>query len=242
MMVLRMVSGEGVWVGGKLVVFSPGSVFFLGEDAGFELSYGEVLVGHFLCFDVSYVEYFLLQFPLGRGLGLFEGLVCVRLSGEPLHIVLERLRGLTAEIERGADFEHLKLLFSLFLLDVLQGRFMVSAGYDPAWRLFVEFSELVEKFYCEHRQAAFYARRLGVSVKRLNRLCREEWFAGKNCYGVVMDRILSQAEYLLLGTDMEVKAIGFELGFSSDANLATYFVRYKGITPVQFRKAGREST
>ena len=81
----------------------------------------------------------------------------------------------------------------------------------------------------------------GVSVKRLNRLCREEWFSGKNCYWVVMDRILSQAEYLLSGSDMEVKAIGFELGFSSGANFATYFVRYKWITPVQFRRAGRSS-
>jgi AraC-like DNA-binding protein len=77
-------------------------------------------------------------------------------------------------------------------------------------------------------------------VKRLNRLCREEWFSGKNCYMVVMDRIMSKAEYLLLGSDLEMKAIGFELGFSSGSNFATYFVRYKGITPVQFRRAGKQ--
>lgn len=46
--------------------------------------------------------------------------------------------------------------------------------------------------------------------------------------------------YLLLGTDVDLNAMGFELRFSSRANFATYFVRYKGITPVQFRRAGRE--
>ena len=51
---------------------------------------------------------------------------------------------------------------------------------------------------------------------------------GKNCYEVVMDRILSLAEYLLLGTDMEGKAIGFGPGFSSGGELCDVFCKVKG--------------
>lgn len=239
--ILVVAIGDGqLVVSGERFLFAPGSVFLLGEGTGLSVEFGEIGVGHLLELDAAYVEQFLLAYPLGRGLGLFGDLVSLFLPAGQFPVVMERLRILGAEINRGVGFEHLKLLFSLFLLDVVQDKFVLSAGYDPAKRLFVEFSELVERFYFENRSSSFYARRLGVSVKRLNRLCREEWFAGKNCYQVVMDRILSQAEYLLLGTDMEVKAIGFELGFSSGANFATYFVRYKGITPVQFRKGARE--
>jgi AraC-like DNA-binding protein len=41
--------------------------------------------------------------------------------------------------------------------------------------------------------------------------------------------VLSEAEFLLLGTDMPVKAIGFELGFSSGDNLRRIFLGIVGL-------------
>ncbi len=61
----------------------------------------------------------------------------------------------------------------------------------------------------------------------------------RNCFEVVMDRLLSEAEFLLLSSDMEVKAIGFELGFVTLQNFIMYFIRWRGMTPLAFRERER---
>ncbi|WP_128353297.1 helix-turn-helix domain-containing protein [Pedobacter chitinilyticus] len=98
---------------------------------------------------------------------------------------------------------------------------------------------LVDLNYRSQRRTAFYARHMAMSPKRLNRLCREEWGVGKNCFEVVMGRLLSEAEFLLLSSDMEVKAIGYELGFVTPQNFIMYFIRWRGMTPLAFREKGR---
>lgn len=232
-LVVAMGQGE-VLVDGKLFVLTAGSVFFLRAGTTFRLIVGEVQVGHFLRFNVRYVDYFLLQYPLGRGLGLFDGLVQVELGTGRLALVLNRIRVLAVELDRGAGFEHLKLLFSLLLLDMVHDRFAPAESFDPIGQRKEKFHLLVEQSFKSQRSTRFYAVEMGLTPRRLRELCRG-WYGGKGVFEVVMDRLISESEFLLLGTDLPIKAIAYELGFSSSENFGTYFMRYRGLTPKQFR-------
>lgn len=128
----------------------------------------------------------------------------------------------------------------LVLCSVSGDRFVVADAFDSGRRLFEEFKVLLEDSLRSHRATSFYARRMGVSSRRLNSLCRN-WYGGKGVFEVVMDRLISEAEFLLLGTDMPIKAIGYELGFSSGENFGMYFRRMRGGAPLVFRTQGRNS-
>ncbi len=233
MLVVAM--GEGVVeIDGLEISFVAGSVFFLDKGAGFRMVSGEVQVGHFLCFNFRYVDYFLLQYPLGRGLGLFGELVILQLAQERWLLALNRIRILAAELYRGAGFGHLKMLFSLLLLDMLEDRFLVVEPLDEGLQLKDKFHSLIETSFKSHRDTRYYAAQMGLTPRRLREWCKI-WHQGKSVFEVVMDRLISESEFLLLGTDLPIKAIAYELGFTSGENFGTYFTRYRGITPKAFR-------
>lgn len=219
---------------------SASSVFLIRAGAELRLRESFDLMGYVLELGDRYVDYFLLHYPLGRGLGLFDSLVFLELPGVRMALVVERLRVLVFELERSGDFDHLKLVFFLLLLDIVEDRFVIAQPSELGADLLGEFKVLLEGYFRESRSTSFYARRLGLTDRRLNAFCRE-WYAGKGLFAVVMERLILEAEYLLLGTDMPIKAIAYELGFSSGENFGMYFRRSRGISPLVFRNMARES-
>jgi AraC-like DNA-binding protein len=235
---LLVKAGKGVLeLEGKRLELHAGAVVFIEAGREFRVVGSSGLVGFYLEHEDRYLEHFLLHYPLARGLSLYGELVCLELMRERLLLVLERLRVLVFELERDGGFEHLKLVFSLLLLDMVEHRFGVVRHVGPERDLRGEFAALLEASFRAERSTLFYARRLGISDRKLNALCRE-WYGGKMVFGVVMDRLVSEAEYLLLGTDMAIKAIAYELGFSSSENFGMYFRRAKGLGPMAFRLSG----
>lgn len=237
--ILMVKLGRGrLLLDGVVYELSAGSVFLIRAGAELRLLESFGLMGFSLEMGDRFLDYFLLHYPLGRGLGLFDSLVFLELDGVRMALVVERLRVLVFELERSGDFDHLKLVFALLLLDMVEDRFVVAQPSEVGPDLLGEFKVLLEGYFREHRSTSFYARRLGLTDRRLNAFCRE-WYAGKGLFAVVMERLISEAEYLLLGTDMPIKAIAYELGFSSGENFGMYFRRSRGISPLVFRMRGR---
>ncbi len=79
------------------------------------------------------------------------------------------------------------------------------------------------------------ARSLGVSARTLARKVADE--AGEPVAAYARRIKLHQVGERLVLTRAPVAAIGEELGFSSDANLARMFKRITGMTPAQYRQA-----
>lgn len=146
-----------------------------------------------------------------------------------------RLAQMIEEIETEVSLEHQKLLFGLFMLEIFLPKTKGFSTVDSYYGILMEFYELLEANFRSERSTRFYARRLGVSPRKLNTLCRK-WFDGKAFFGVLMDRLLYEAEHRLKYSDDPLKAIARELGFKSSQNFRMYFVRYRGISPFEFRK------
>lgn len=99
------------------------------------------------------------------------------------------------------------------------------------------FVELMELHYKEHRDTVFYAKLMGMRPRNLNGIVKMTF--GKRVFGVVMDRMMLEAEVLLLETTIAIKEVAYELGFSELSYFSTYFKREKGMSPVEFREKGK---
>ena len=71
-------------------------------------------------------------------------------------------------------------------------------------------NELIEKHFLKHRDVHFYADALHTHPNNLNHIVKKA--TGLTAKQTVTDRLLLEAKYLLVSTNMTVKEIAFELG------------------------------
>lgn len=112
---------------------------------------------------------------------------------------------------------------------------------DPGARrhhaLFTRFVLLVEAHYTEHWPVSRYARHLGVSPDRLNRLVRTQTGAG--ALNLVHERLVREACRRLIYVAVSISRIAFELGFDDPAYFCRFFKRGTGSSPREFRTLQR---
>jgi len=200
------------------------------------LSPGQHTVAVLVCFDRE----FLVRSPASfhwamQCLQLLKGSLPRKLEGVDLSGARDDLELLKRELGAGRDPRRVQLAFSLLMcaLFPLKGDQRAVDGVCPG-----EFAKLLEQNFRICRSTSFYAGRLGVSPRKLNSWCRGR-FAAKGFYGVLIARVMAEAECRLLGSDEPIKVIAFELGFGSVQHFRTYFFRYSGISPSGFRSGQR---
>jgi len=104
--------------------------------------------------------------------------------------------------------------------------------------LLQRFMEQVDRDFRRHPDLIDRARRLGVSVPYLTRVCRQ--LVGCSAHGVVQERVLLEARRYLLYTSMSVSEIAFALGFSDSAYFTRFFTRRMGECPTKYRQKPSE--
>lgn len=233
---LFVISGSGsLSISGSAQEMSSGRVFFLEEGGSVGMGANSVISGFLISFENSFLIDFLLHYPWFREIGVFEVLTFVEVSRADVFVLLEELRWLKAEISSEVGLMRLKLRFNLVMLVILDGVSLAFGRQDREEKLRECFIGLLEEHFRVQRTSGFYAGKLGISMRKLNGLCRI-CFDGKGFSLVHRDRLLCEAEYLLLETDKAVKEIAFELKFCSQQHFRGYFKKLKGISPSAFRK------
>lgn len=96
-----------------------------------------------------------------------------------------------------------------------------------------QFRALVESHYAEHWPVARYARALGLTEGRLNRLVRAQ--SGQSVFEQVQGRLMLEARRRLTYVAMPVTQIAHELGFEDPAYFCRFFRRHTGVSPRAFR-------
>jgi len=107
------------------------------------------------------------------------------------------------------------------------------AGTPRQHRWLTQFRALVETHYAEHWAVARYARALGLTEGRLNRLVRAH--SGQSAFELVQARLVLEARRRLTYVAMPVAQIAHELGFADPAYFCRFFRRHAGVTPRAFR-------
>ena len=113
-----------------------------------------------------------------------------------------------------------------------QGFTEIKKGADLDYVL--HFKDLLENSYRQLKQVGNYAKKAGVTEKRLNQATSK--ILGKSPKQMIDERVMLEAKRLLAHTSGSVKEIGFDLGFEEPTNFIKFFRKHSNSTPVEFRE------
>ena len=114
-----------------------------------------------------------------------------------------------------------------------------SQNVHPAGRvrhsdaLFRLFRKLLAENYRKVHDLQFYADSLNVSQTYLSRVVRQ--ISGKTVNNYITEALYRDARRLLVFTDLTVKEIAEQLGFSDQSSFGKFFKKKSGTSPANFR-------
>lgn len=114
-----------------------------------------------------------------------------------------------------------------------QANFPEFQVYQSNSRL-AKYNMLIDKYYKEHKSVSFFAKQLGVSANYLNVLCKSQLKVSAGY--LINQRVITQAKRMLLYTDLDIKQIAYDLGFTDQAYFTRIFKSHTSISPTVFRK------
>lgn len=97
-----------------------------------------------------------------------------------------------------------------------------------------DFKNLVEIHFKDLKRTSEYSSMLTISANYLNALIKDKLDVSAEKY--IQNRVILEAERLLLNTNLSVTEISFELGFSDKSHFGKYFKKITEESPNNFRK------
>lgn len=100
--------------------------------------------------------------------------------------------------------------------------------------LYLRFTQMLSAYILQEHSVEFYASALCVTPQYLRRVVKN--LSGKTVHAWINEALIREIEKRLAETDMTVQQIAEELSFSEQATLTRFFKRYKGVSPLKYRK------
>ena len=99
------------------------------------------------------------------------------------------------------------------------------------------FFTVLEQDHAMTRSVEHYARRAGISARRLAELVHGH--TGTSTKQLIDERVILEQKRLLVHTDLSVKELAARTGFAEPTNLVKFFRLHAGMTPLAFRDLHR---
>jgi len=129
-----------------------------------------------------------------------------------------------------------------FLIQIQRRRCAIEKELGPLPQLMDEkrlqllkFINLIDENYKKGFTVAEYARQLYISSRSLSELTHQ--LLNKTPSQMIQERIILEAQRLLLYSDLNINQVGYRLGFDDASYFVKYFKKYTHISPSEFRKS-----
>lgn len=103
--------------------------------------------------------------------------------------------------------------------------------------LFAGFKSLIEQHFQHKKTVMEYADLMNVTAKHLSETVKS--LTNYTALFYIHERIVHEAEYLLVYSDLSVKEISHVLNFENPSHFGRFFKKHKGITPLKFRSLNK---
>ena len=100
------------------------------------------------------------------------------------------------------------------------------------------FEILVEEDFRYQKRPAFYAMKLNISLKHLNRLSTE--ILQKRATDVILDRVVLEIKRMLVDQNLSINEIADKMGFEDYSYFSRFFKKNVQLSPTAFRAAAIE--
>ncbi len=122
----------------------------------------------------------------------------------------------------------LSLLIQIKRLTVYQHEIFESKRF----RDFLQFKQLISLHYQDSHDAKFYAKKMFVSYKYLNEICKE--LGNVTAKKFIDNWVLLEIKRNLSEKKYTTQEIAFKVGFQEPSNFIRFFKKYEGVTPSKF--------
>lgn len=96
-----------------------------------------------------------------------------------------------------------------------------------------QFESILEEYYKTEKSPSFYASKMNITLKHLNRICKD--ILGKTVTELITNRIILEAKRLLTSPKKSINQIADDLGFENYSYFTKLFKKHTGSTPSEFR-------
>jgi len=221
----------------RLFWFADGRGVLLRGGSTFQLKQHQQ-GGWLLVMNRLHIQYFLNRHPEFENSLLLEGdrpVIDFSLgveTAEKLDVLAPQLK---AGIAAGDDPALLQSYVDIILMrmSISYAGTMQIAYRSYEAECYRKVRQLVRQHFRTRKSSVFYADSLHLSVVKLNAICNR--ISGKNLLELLNERRITEAEILLITTQMPVKQIALELGYDNTGHFSSYFKKYKGMSPSGYR-------
>jgi AraC family transcriptional activator of pobA len=96
-----------------------------------------------------------------------------------------------------------------------------------------EFKQILEHHFAKEKSPSFYASKMNISLKHLNRICKI--ILNKTATEIITNRVILEAKRLLINPNKSISQIADDLNFINYSYFAKLFKKQTGISPSEFR-------
>ncbi|MBK0402172.1 helix-turn-helix domain-containing protein [Adhaeribacter sp. BT258] len=97
--------------------------------------------------------------------------------------------------------------------------------------------QLIEQHFKAHLPVTFYSEQLNLTTRHLNEICKRS--LGKTTTELLQERLLLEAQRLLVHSELTSSQIATELGYFDTTYFFRFFKKHTGQTPEQFRSEAK---
>lgn len=95
------------------------------------------------------------------------------------------------------------------------------------------FEMLLEQYFTSEKLPSFYAEKLNITLKHLNRICNE--ILQKTATEVITDRVILEIKRMLIDKQLAVNEVAFKVGYEDYSYFSRFFKKQTGMSPTEFR-------
>lgn len=110
-----------------------------------------------------------------------------------------------------------------------------TAVFDDKKVQLIKFINLIDENYTKGLSVSEYSKLLFISSRTLSDLTNQQ--LNKTPSQMIKERIILEAQRLLLYSDLNVNQIGYRLGFDDPSYFVKYFKKHTKQSPLEFRKS-----
>ncbi|KQT35817.1 hypothetical protein ASG22_02000 [Chryseobacterium sp. Leaf405] len=217
----------------------PGKFFFINYNQVYFFKDSESVQGEVILFTKSFYNHVYTGNKMIKSDTALQNVSpFIILKDENLEDLTQTFEEISIEFNKYQLFrkEIICLLLKVFILKYIRNsnkRNLLNRSVDHKKELVGQFNELVNRHYKELKTTSQYAEKLNVTPNYLNSLVKQNLDipAGQ----VIKNRIILEAERLLLHTTLSIIEISYELGFSDNSHFGKYFRSVKNMSPNSYR-------
>ncbi|WP_298526235.1 AraC family transcriptional regulator [uncultured Christiangramia sp.] len=101
-------------------------------------------------------------------------------------------------------------------------------------KILEQFEQHIERYYDKQKLPKYYAHKLNITTKHLNRIAKET--VNKTTSQLISERVILEAKRLIVHSNSSLFSIAETLGFTDYAYFSRYFKTNTAMTPLEFRK------